>query len=52
MTIGENVATVPKMLRWSRARISGRVDELLDMVGLDPSTYRDRYPRELSGGQA
>ncbi|GAB3167269.1 hypothetical protein GCM10027059_27790 [Myceligenerans halotolerans] len=51
-TIAENVATVPKMLRWDRKRISARVDELLDMVGLDPRVYGDRYPKELSGGQA
>ncbi|MBO0610191.1 ABC transporter ATP-binding protein [Myceligenerans salitolerans] len=51
-TIAENVATVPKMLRWDRKRISTRVDELLELVGLDPRVYRDRYPKELSGGQA
>jgi osmoprotectant transport system ATP-binding protein len=51
-TIGENIATVPKMLGWDKKRISSRVDELLDTVGLDPSQYRDRYPKELSGGQA
>jgi osmoprotectant transport system ATP-binding protein len=51
-TIGENIATVPKMLGWDKKRITARVDELLDMVGLEPGQYRDRYPRELSGGQA
>ncbi|MBE1874938.1 ABC transporter ATP-binding protein [Myceligenerans pegani] len=51
-TIAENVATVPRMLRWDRKRISARVDELLDMVGLDPRLYGNRYPKELSGGQA
>ena len=51
MTIRENVATVPKMLKWSDDKIDARVDELLDTVGLDPSAYRDRYPKELSGGQ-
>lgn len=51
-TIAENVATVPKMLGWNKKRISARVDELLDVMGLDPSEYRDRYPKELSGGQA
>jgi osmoprotectant transport system ATP-binding protein len=39
------------MLKWSSARTAERVDELLDLVGLDPAAYRDRYPRELSGGQ-
>ncbi len=51
-TIAENIATVPKMLKWDKDRITRRVDELLDMVGLEPSLYRDRYPKELSGGQA
>ena len=51
-TIAENVATVPKMLGWDKKRISARVDELLDVMGLEPSEYRDRYPKELSGGQA
>ena len=51
MTIGENVATVPKLLGWDAKRISARVDELLDMVNMPPSTYRNRYPKELSGGQ-
>jgi len=51
-TIGQNVATVPRLLGWKRPRIRARVDELLDLVGLDPSIYRDRYPKELSGGQA
>jgi osmoprotectant transport system ATP-binding protein len=51
-TIGENIATVPKMLGWDKKRITARVDELLDTVGLEPGQYRDRYPKELSGGQA
>ncbi len=51
-TIAQNVATVPRLLGWDRSTIPTRVDELLDMVGLDPSIYRDRYPKELSGGQA
>jgi osmoprotectant transport system ATP-binding protein len=50
-TIATNVATVPTLLGWGRDRIRDRVDELLDLVGLDPSVYRDRYPKELSGGQ-
>jgi osmoprotectant transport system ATP-binding protein len=50
-TIRDNVATVPKLLGWDRDRIAARVDELLDVVGLDPDDYRDRYPKELSGGQ-
>jgi osmoprotectant transport system ATP-binding protein len=50
-TIGENVATVPKLLGWDKRRIRARVDELLDLVGLDPGDFRDRYPTQLSGGQ-
>jgi osmoprotectant transport system ATP-binding protein len=51
MTVATNIGLVPRMLKWDRQRISDRVDELLDLVGLDPEVYRDRYPRELSGGQ-
>ena len=51
-TIGQNIATVPKMLGWDKTRINERVDELLDTVGLEPTVYRNRYPKELSGGQA
>jgi osmoprotectant transport system ATP-binding protein len=51
-TIAENIGTVPRLLGWDDARITKRVDELLDMVGMDPSIYRGRYPKELSGGQA
>ena len=50
-TIEHNVATVPKMLGWNKQRQRARVDELLDLVGLDPAQYRDRYPHQLSGGQ-
>jgi osmoprotectant transport system ATP-binding protein len=51
MTIGENIATVPKLLKWDKARIAARVDELIEVVGMDPDDYRDRYPKQLSGGQ-
>ena len=50
-TIGTNIATVPRLLGWDKARVRARVDELLELVGLDPSVYRDRYPSQLSGGQ-
>jgi len=50
-TISDNIATVPRMLGWDEKRIRDRVDELLEMVGLDPGTYRGRYPKNLSGGQ-
>ena len=50
-TIAENIATVPGLLGWEKGRIRSRVDELLELVGLDPDDYRNRYPAELSGGQ-
>ncbi|MDQ6794818.1 MAG: ABC transporter ATP-binding protein [Chloroflexota bacterium] len=50
-TIGENVATVPRLLGWPRPRLRARADELLSLVGLDPAVYRDRYPAQLSGGE-
>lgn len=51
MTIERNVATVPRLLGWDKARIDRRIDELLDLVGLDPAIMRRRLPHELSGGQ-
>ncbi|OBB06859.1 ABC transporter, partial [Mycobacteriaceae bacterium 1482268.1] len=51
MTIRQNVGLVPGLLKWDRKRIADRVDELLDLVGLEPGQYADRYPRQLSGGQ-
>ena len=50
-TIGQNVATVPHLLGWDKERVRARVDELLELVALDPAEYRDRYPAQLSGGQ-
>ncbi len=50
-TIATNVGTVPRLLAWDRRRVRARVDELLDLVGLEPATYRGRYPAQLSGGQ-
>jgi osmoprotectant transport system ATP-binding protein len=50
-TIADNIAVVPRVLGWDRKRITARVDELLNLVGLEPSQYRDRHPRQLSGGQ-
>ena len=51
LTIEDNIAVVPRLLKWSPTRTRARVEELLDLVGMDPSTYRDRYPKQLSGGQ-
>jgi osmoprotectant transport system ATP-binding protein len=50
-TVGENIATVPKLLGWPKQRVRERVDELLELVSLDASVVRDRYPAQLSGGQ-
>ncbi|WP_285135869.1 ABC transporter ATP-binding protein [Microbacterium sp. lyk4-40-TSB-66] len=51
MTIAENIAVVPRLLGWSKQKTADRVDELLDTVQLDPSTFAARYPKQLSGGQ-
>ncbi|SDQ57961.1 osmoprotectant transport system ATP-binding protein [Virgibacillus subterraneus] len=51
LTIEENIAVVPEMKRWKRKKIQERNKELLNMVGLDPSTYQRRMPNELSGGE-
>ena len=51
-TVAENIATVPKLLGWPKARIDARVDEMLSLVQLKPAEMRDRLPSELSGGQA
>ncbi len=50
LTIGDNVAVVPRLLGWPAARQRARAEELLALVGLDPA-YRDRYPAQLSGGE-
>ncbi|HJE25228.1 MAG TPA: ATP-binding cassette domain-containing protein [Methylorubrum populi] len=50
-SVAQNVATVPALLGWSRARIAARVDAMLDLVGLDPAQFRERRPDALSGGQ-
>jgi len=50
-TIGENVVTVPRLMGWPKARQRARADELLALVGLEPDSYRDRYPAQLSGGE-
>jgi osmoprotectant transport system ATP-binding protein len=50
-TIGENVATVPRLLGWTKARQREKSEELLALVGLEPAKYRDRFPSQLSGGE-
>ena len=50
-TVRKNVATVCRLLGWDKAKTAARVDEMLDLVDLDPATFGDRYPHQLSGGQ-
>lgn len=50
-SVGQNVATVPKLLGWNKTKIAARVDELLTLFQLDPAQFRDRLPHELSGGE-
>jgi osmoprotectant transport system ATP-binding protein len=51
LTVAGNVATVPRLLRWDKERARRRVDELIELVGLDPAVYGGRYPAQLSGGE-
>jgi osmoprotectant transport system ATP-binding protein len=51
MTIAQNIATVPRLLGWSKAETAARVDELLDLVDLPARDYRDRYASQISGGE-
>jgi len=50
-SIQSNVGLVPSLLAWPSERVRQRAHELLEMVGLDPQRFAERYPRELSGGQ-
>lgn len=51
LTVTENIATVPNLLKWKKAKVQSRVEQLLDMAGLDPRLYRYRLPAQMSGGQ-
>jgi len=51
MTVGDNVAVVPRLDAWPPDRVATRVRELLELVGLSPAAFADRWPDELSGGQ-
>jgi osmoprotectant transport system ATP-binding protein len=51
MSVAENIAVVPQLLGWSPHDIAARIDELLELVRLEPGRYRNRFPRELSGGE-
>jgi osmoprotectant transport system ATP-binding protein len=50
-TVAQNIGVVPGLLKWDKKRISARVEEMMDLVGLDPGTFANRLPRQLSGGQ-
>jgi len=50
-TVEDNIGTVPRLLRWRQARVRDRVTELLELFRLDPTTYRGKYPHQLSGGE-
>ncbi len=52
LTVADNIATVPKLLGWKDDRIKPRIGELLELVGLSPDEYAEKYPRQLSGGEA
>jgi osmoprotectant transport system ATP-binding protein len=49
--VEDNIATVPRLLNWPRTRIRDRVTELLELLRLDPESYRHKYPHQLSGGE-
>ncbi len=51
LTVADNIAVVPRLLGWEKPRVRQRTDELISLVGLDVSRYRDRYPAQLSGGE-
>ncbi|WP_425402136.1 ABC transporter ATP-binding protein [Halalkalibacillus halophilus] len=51
MTIADNISIVPKLLKWEKRTYQKRVDEMLELVSLEPDIYANRYPLELSGGQ-
>ncbi len=51
LTVEDNIATVPRLKKWPKAKQRARAEELLNLVGMDPATFIDRYPSELSGGQ-
>ncbi|WP_103342212.1 ABC transporter ATP-binding protein [Amycolatopsis sp. CA-126428] len=50
-TVAQNIGVVPGLLGWDKKKVGDRVEEMMDLVGLDPADFRDRFPRQLSGGQ-
>ena len=51
LSVARNIAITPQLLGWSAPRVAARVDELLRLVELDPSAFRERRPSQLSGGE-
>jgi len=51
MTVSQNIALVPRLKGWTEKEQTGRTEELLHLVGLEPAAFRNRYPHQLSGGQ-
>lgn len=51
MTVAENIATIPKILKWDKKRINEETDRMLKLVQLEPEEFKNRYPAQLSGGQ-
>jgi len=52
MTVRDNIAVVPRLMKWDRERVKKRVTELMELIDLDPVVYGNKYPHELSGGEA
>ncbi|MEU4317243.1 ATP-binding cassette domain-containing protein [Nocardia fluminea] len=50
-SVAKNIGAIPRVLGWDKKRIAERTEYLLDLVGLDPSTFADRLPKDMSGGQ-
>jgi osmoprotectant transport system ATP-binding protein len=50
-TVAQNIATVPRLLGWERARVAARVEDLLNIFQLDPGEFASKFPHQLSGGQ-
>jgi len=51
MSVADNIATVPKLLKWDKEKINARIIELLLLIGLEPDEFKNRFPSQLSGGQ-
>ncbi len=52
LTVSQNISVVPQLLHWEKGRVRQRIEELLELVGLDATEYSHKYPSQLSGGEA